>query len=217
MADIAFGSVEKIVKVGFAIKEAVDKVRQNKEECQEIQKVVARVSSILSQLQQTNMLKGPAVDGALMGLEETLNRAVKFVMECQEGHIVRHFFTALDMSKELRRMQDDISPKMMLGLFAINVHTTIILTNIQSAVAYPLSTQPQDVRVAETSQCSHSLIDDDVNRSQVNTKKSNALAGSEVSSPLLPAADLKNATCNFSEKTLLEKVALVLSTRYSYA
>jgi hypothetical protein len=42
MADIAFSSVEKIVKVVLAIIEAVDKVRRNKEECQDIQKVVAR-------------------------------------------------------------------------------------------------------------------------------------------------------------------------------
>jgi hypothetical protein len=101
------------------------------------------MSAILSQLQQTNMLKGPAVDGALMGLEETLDRALKLVRECQEGHIVRRFFTAGDMSKELRRVHDDISLKMMLELFAVNVQATTVLKNIQSAVAHPLSTQPQ--------------------------------------------------------------------------
>ncbi|CAN6363647.1 unnamed protein product [Urochloa humidicola] len=167
MADIAFGSVEKIVKIGLAIKEAVDKVRQNEVECQEIQKVVHRVSAILSQLQQTKMLKGPAVDGALMGLEESLDRALKLVIECQEGHIVRRFFTAGDMAKELRRVQDDISQKMMLGLFAINVQATIILTILGSAGAHhPLPSQQQDIDVAaEVSQSSNSSIDDeDVSR-----------------------------------------------------
>nr|CAB3490514.1 unnamed protein product [Digitaria exilis] len=143
MADIAFSSVEKIVKIGLKIKEAADTVRRNEEECQEIQKVVVRVSAILSQLQQTKMMKGPAVDGALIGLEETLDRALKLVVECQEGHIVGRFFTAGGMSKELRRVQDDISQKMMLALFAINVQATIILTNIQSDGAHRLPSQQQ--------------------------------------------------------------------------
>ncbi|CAL4990438.1 unnamed protein product [Urochloa decumbens] len=183
MADIAFGSVEKIVKVGLAIKEAVDTVCQNQEECKEIQKVVASVSAILSQLQQAKVLKGPAVDGALMGLEESLDRALKLVMECQEGHIVRRFFTAGDMSKELRRVQDDITQKMMLGLFAVNIQATIILTNLGSAGAHhhPLPSQQQDIDVAEVSQCSNSSVDDeDVSRSQVNVE------GSEVPAPLTP-------------------------------
>lgn len=145
MADIAFGSVEKIVKIGLKIKEAADTVRRNEEECQEIQKVVARVSAILLQLHQTKMMKGPAVDGALLGLEETLDRALKLVVECQEGHIVGRFFTAGGMSKELRRVQDDISQKMMLALFAINVQATIILTNIQSDGAHRLPSQQQVV------------------------------------------------------------------------
>ncbi|CAL4982809.1 unnamed protein product [Urochloa decumbens] len=210
MADIAFGSVEKIVKLGLAIKEAVNKVRQNEEECQEIQKVVHRVSAILSQLQQTKMLKGPAVDGALMGLEESLDRALKLVMECQEVHIVRRFFTAGDMSKELRRVQDDISQKMMLGLFAINVQATIILTNLGSASAHPLPSQQQDIDVPEVSQCSNSSIDDEdlsSGRPQVN------IEGSEVPAPLTPYAgltkftlsELKAATLNFSEENNIGK------------
>lgn len=91
------------------------------------------------------MMKGPAVEGALVGLEETLDRALKLIMECQEAHIIRRFFTAGDMSKELRRVQDDISQKMMLGLFAINVQTTIILANFQSAGAHCLPSQQQVV------------------------------------------------------------------------
>ena len=50
MAD-PVASVEKIVKLGLAIKEAVDTVRHNEEECREIRKRVLRFSDILSQLQ----------------------------------------------------------------------------------------------------------------------------------------------------------------------
>ncbi|CAL4986105.1 unnamed protein product [Urochloa decumbens] len=154
------------------------------------------------------MLKGPAVDGALMGLKESLDRALKLVLECQEGHIVRRFFTAGDMSKELRRVQDDISQKMMLGLFAINIQATIILTNLGSASAHPLPSQQQDIDVLEVSQCSNSSIDDeDLSRPQVNVE------GSEVPAPLTPYAgltkftlsELKAATLNFSEENNIGK------------
>ena len=49
MADPVAG-VEKIVKLGLVIKEAVDTVRHN-EECREIRKRGLRFSDILSQLQ----------------------------------------------------------------------------------------------------------------------------------------------------------------------
>jgi len=72
MADPVAG-VEKIVKLGLAIKEAVDTVRHNEEECREIRKRVLRFSEILSQLQQTGTVAdSPAMAGVLEDLEETL-------------------------------------------------------------------------------------------------------------------------------------------------
>ena len=76
MAD-PVATVEKIVKIGLKIKEAVDKARHNEDECCEIRKRVLRFSAILSQLQQTGMMNGsPAMSGALEDLEETLQRAL---------------------------------------------------------------------------------------------------------------------------------------------
>ena len=67
MADPVAG-VEKIVKLGLAIKGAVDTARHNEEECHEIRKRVLRFSAILSQLQQTGMMNGsPAMSGAAGG------------------------------------------------------------------------------------------------------------------------------------------------------
>jgi len=74
MAD-PVATVEKIVKIGLKIKDAVDKARHNEDECREIRKRVLRFSAILSQLQQTGMMNGsPAMSGALEDLEETLEQ-----------------------------------------------------------------------------------------------------------------------------------------------
>nr|CAB3490532.1 unnamed protein product [Digitaria exilis] len=89
MADPVAG-VEKIVKLGLAIKEAVDTVRHNEEECNEIRRRVLRFSDILSQLQQTGMMNdSPAMSGALEDLEESLQRALQLVMACQERGTIR--------------------------------------------------------------------------------------------------------------------------------
>jgi hypothetical protein len=84
MAD-PVASVEKIVKIGLRIKEAVDTVRRNEEVCREIRQRVLRFSAILSQLQRTGMLNddNPAMSGALEDLEETLGHALDLVAACQ--------------------------------------------------------------------------------------------------------------------------------------
>ncbi|TVU23609.1 hypothetical protein EJB05_25984, partial [Eragrostis curvula] len=77
MAD-PVASVEKIVKIGLKIKEAVDTVRQNEEVCLEIRKSVLRYSTMLSQLQQRGVMNNSSVmSGALEDLAETLERALK--------------------------------------------------------------------------------------------------------------------------------------------
>lgn len=59
MADL-LGSLEKIVKLALTIKEAVDTVRHNKEECQQIRTRAVRVSSLLSRLPETGIAGDPA-------------------------------------------------------------------------------------------------------------------------------------------------------------
>ncbi|CAN6373388.1 unnamed protein product [Urochloa humidicola] len=53
------GSVEKIVKVPLTVKEAVETIRRNKQECHEICRRVGRVSALLLQLHEREMIKGP--------------------------------------------------------------------------------------------------------------------------------------------------------------
>ena len=131
--------VEKIIKLGLAIKDAVDTVRHNEEECNEIRRRVLRFSDILSQLLQTGMMNdSPAMSGALEDLEESLHRALELVMACQERSVIRRLILAGDLSKQLRRVKEDILNKVMLASFAINAQTTIVLLTIQAGGHPPL-------------------------------------------------------------------------------
>jgi L1 cell adhesion molecule like protein len=56
MADPVTTVEKKIVKVGLRIKDAVDTVRHNEDECNEIRRRVLRFSAILSQLQQAGLM-----------------------------------------------------------------------------------------------------------------------------------------------------------------
>jgi len=148
MAD-PVATVERIVKIGLKIKEAVDKARHNEEDCREITRQVLMFSAILSQLQQTGTVAdSPAMAGALEDLEETLQRALELVTACQERATttIWRVFAAGDLSKQLRRVQEDILNKVMLASFAINAHTTILLLTIQAG-GHPPPRQHQAVQL----------------------------------------------------------------------
>lgn len=142
MAD-PLASVEKIIKVALAIKEAVKTVRKNKEQCREIRKRVLRVSALLKRLQETEIMQDPAMCDALEALEETLTHTHDLIIACQKKNIMCHFCMAWDLAKQLREVKQDISDQMVDGIFAANVNATIILTSIQYA-ACPL---PPKVRL----------------------------------------------------------------------
>ncbi|WVZ49896.1 hypothetical protein U9M48_001216 [Paspalum notatum var. saurae] len=169
--------VEKIVKLGLMIKDAVDTARQNEEEWNEIRRLVLRFIAILSQLQQTGMLNdSPALSGALEDLEETLQHALELVEACQERTTILRFFKAGELSKKLRRVKDDILNKVMLASFAINAHTTIILFTSQAG-GHPLPQQPEDARVAVVS---HNIIHSTEDaRSELNDEGNTVLTGSD--------------------------------------
>uniref|UniRef100_A0A0E0ML22 Mixed lineage kinase domain-containing protein n=1 Tax=Oryza punctata TaxID=4537 RepID=A0A0E0ML22_ORYPU len=136
MAD-SLGSVKNIAELALKIKQAVETVRQNKQECLQIRKRVVRVSSILSQLEDTVITRNnPAMAAALEELDETLRHAHTLIAACQEKNIVCLFCAATTLSNKLRRVKDDISDQMMEGMFATSVHVTIVLKRIQDDVDY---------------------------------------------------------------------------------
>ncbi|WVZ49889.1 hypothetical protein U9M48_001211 [Paspalum notatum var. saurae] len=170
-------TVEKIVKIGLAIKDAVDTVRHNEEDCNEIRRRVLRFSAILSQLQQTGMINdSPAMRGALEDLEESLQHALDLITACQERSTIRRLIAAGDLSRQLRRVKDDIQNKVMLASFAIHA-TTIVLLTIQAG-GHPLPQQPEDAKVEDISHNIH-LTEDA--RSELNDEGNTALTGSDAS------------------------------------
>ncbi|TVU23610.1 hypothetical protein EJB05_25985, partial [Eragrostis curvula] len=159
MAD-PVASIEKIVKIGLKIKEAVDTVRRNKEVCLEIRKIVLRYSAILSQLQQTGVMNNiPVMSGALEDLAEALEGALELVTVCQERSTISSFISAGDLSKQLGRATDKISARAMVVLCALQAHSTMVFLARQD-VNNPMSRQPDDTIVVETSFNRNSTDDD---------------------------------------------------------
>ncbi|TVU23635.1 hypothetical protein EJB05_26011, partial [Eragrostis curvula] len=147
---IVFYSVQKIFEMVAAITEAVQTVRQNKKECEDIARCVASVSTVLTRLHQsTPMAADPAMGGALGELAASLGRALELVRKCQRSSKVRRYVGAGDMAKELRRVQDDIDRKVTLASFAANVQTNVTLNNMQyaSPPPSPLWTTPMSYNV----------------------------------------------------------------------
>ena len=102
MADIAFGSVGKIVEIALKIKEAVETVKQN-EECQDIHRCVARVTALIKHLDEVSeTMEDDVMRDALDDLAESLEGALELVTKCQRKHVFRRFIRAGDMAKELR-------------------------------------------------------------------------------------------------------------------
>ena len=128
MAD-PVGTAKQVVKIVLAIRTAVQTVRRNDEECREIEQLATRVSRILSQLQETE--SDPAMDGAMAGLEKSLDRALNLVTTCQKRSAMHRVCAAGAMARKLRRVQDDILRQLMLGVFATTTQLTLSLNMLQ--------------------------------------------------------------------------------------
>jgi L1 cell adhesion molecule like protein len=95
MADIALGSVAKIMDLALKIKEAVETVKQNEKECGNIQTFMARVSALIKELdEKTETMKNKAMRDTLEDLAVSLNRALELITECQRKHILPRFLGA---------------------------------------------------------------------------------------------------------------------------
>lgn len=132
---IIFCSMEAIIAIVHAITEAVRTVRRNRDECEDIAKCVASVSSVLHPMYRSTLAVAmdPAMRGALDDLKVSLSRALDLLSDCQERRKVPRFLRSGDMARELRRVKEDIMGKVTLGIFAANVQTNITLKNMQCA------------------------------------------------------------------------------------
>lgn len=123
MADIAFASVEKIFNVVTEIKQAVETARQNKDEVVDIKERVETVEVVVSDLDQLD-LTNASMDRALLNLHNTLHRALELVKECEKTNMLCLLCIAQDLSKQLLRVQDDISHKLLQVTLATTIHIT---------------------------------------------------------------------------------------------
>jgi hypothetical protein len=97
--------VQNIAEVAGNIKEAVETVLQNRDECLEIGELVNKVSILLSQLEGTKMVDKPAMRGALEKLLVTFHRAHMLVIACQR----RGFPIVWRLSTQLHEVMDQIA------------------------------------------------------------------------------------------------------------
>lgn len=159
MADIVLGTGERIFKAVMAIKKAVRRVRQNKKECQEIDRCVADVYALLLCLPK-EMMKNPAMRGPYKNLADSLEEALELIVQCQEKNALLRLLAAGDMAEQLRRVAQEIHRKLMVVILATTMQNLHITTNIQNLLititltkteiggAHPLLTQAQVHTVA---------------------------------------------------------------------
>uniref|UniRef100_A0A0E0F8F8 MCAfunc domain-containing protein n=2 Tax=Oryza TaxID=4527 RepID=A0A0E0F8F8_9ORYZ len=110
MADQLRSPVVRIAVLAPKIKAEAEKARLNKEECIKIATRLNKVSELLSQLEQTEMMKDPAMSRALRKLDETFSQAHMLITACQRSNIVTMFlpWPAKKLYEQLREVFDQM-------------------------------------------------------------------------------------------------------------
>lgn len=157
--------VQKIIDIAIIIKDAVETVRENKEECRGIQKLVCRVSDLLSLLKESEMMKHRAVDGPLEDLGDAVSRARDAVTACQGRNILCLCCKATKLSKKLSQVKNDISQGMMLAIFATHAAAVFVATKGQQSAlnlnVFFLHTHQQIPPLSEQLQSSPRAVTED--------------------------------------------------------
>ncbi|TVU24439.1 hypothetical protein EJB05_26875, partial [Eragrostis curvula] len=207
MDDLAIGILEKLFKIGLEIKKAVETVQQNKEECCEIEERVVIVRAILTHLSEAT--KNEAMESALEDLYRTLRRALNLIKDCQKKSILCHFCTSGALSKQLCRVRDDITRKIMAVQFATTLQLTLVFTGPNKLGACSPPSKPQDIGKlnithGDDSTGNVSALEADLTKGQPKVE-----TGHEVSFATLPGlkmfsfSELAAATNNFSDERLI--------------
>ncbi|CAM0952308.1 unnamed protein product [Alopecurus aequalis] len=123
----ALGVVRLIVSLVIAIKGAVGRVKQNKEECHAIANRVSTLDTDLSSLDNTEATKRPPLSSALEGLNEALHHALQVVMDCEEESTISHHTNATRLSEKLRQANQNISDQIARVTFVASLQSNIVL------------------------------------------------------------------------------------------
>ncbi|WVZ49922.1 hypothetical protein U9M48_001237 [Paspalum notatum var. saurae] len=125
-------AAETFFEIARAIMNAVDAARSNADECRKLSEEVRRVRAILWELEEKGAViennRNSSVSRALSDLKRALRDAREVVRECQkqdQNNILLDRVVALAMasqrSNQLRQAKQNISDKMRLASFAINM------------------------------------------------------------------------------------------------
>ncbi|CAN6382004.1 unnamed protein product [Urochloa humidicola] len=125
--------VEEIIGIAIRIAYAVETVRQNREECRGIEKLVRRVSDLLSLLKESQMMRHRVVGGPLENLEDAIRRAHDVVTASQGRNMLCLFCNPGKLSKRLSQVKKDISQGMMVAIFASHTAAVFVATKRQQS------------------------------------------------------------------------------------
>ncbi|KAG2620735.1 hypothetical protein PVAP13_3NG212600 [Panicum virgatum] len=99
--------VNEIVGVADRIKETAKMVRRNKDKCLEIDERAGIVSAFLTQLENTDVIKDPALSAKLKKIVNTFQHAYELVTGCQEWKNLFMIWPG-QLSKELHKVLDQM-------------------------------------------------------------------------------------------------------------
>ncbi|KQJ87343.1 hypothetical protein BRADI_4g10431v3 [Brachypodium distachyon] len=118
--------LQQIAEVARNIKEVVETVIQNEEDCIEIDKRVTKVSTLLSQLENTAMAEEPAMRDALKKLLVTFCEAHKLVTACQRRGLIIMCASSSPgkLSKQLHEVLDQMVSNIN-QMIAVVVNSTL--------------------------------------------------------------------------------------------
>ncbi|RLN27499.1 hypothetical protein C2845_PM05G18270 [Panicum miliaceum] len=118
--------LHQIAEVALVIKEASETVLQYREDCVEIAKRVSRVSALLSQLENTEIVERQAMKDELTKLLEVFRRAHTLVMVCQRSGMITTFVCSppCKLSEQLNALLDQFLPHVN-AIIAVLVNSTL--------------------------------------------------------------------------------------------
>ncbi|GJN29514.1 hypothetical protein PR202_gb17740 [Eleusine coracana subsp. coracana] len=125
-----------------AIKKAVDTVKKNRKDCEEISSYADLAGNLIEKLKETGMIEYPVTHLPLKALATSLERARERIKECQQKPDVIHLVVAGDQSARLREAMQDIAWKMMLVNLATSTYGNEISLDIQRQVRLQNQTGP---------------------------------------------------------------------------
>ncbi|KAF0896265.1 hypothetical protein E2562_019747 [Oryza meyeriana var. granulata] len=134
------------------IREAVQTVRRNKEDCALLAERADLILDLLRRVQQSNVIEDPGMWKPTEGLRSSLHRALALVGSCQERSYAYLLWRGGHIANELRKVLSD------LEFYVAHLTALITIINHDQITRYFLIQQPaDDVQLQEGAQATVGL------------------------------------------------------------